>query len=86
MAVRMERTMSNDVKHPGRVGFDRVNDFEGNGHNDPRDPEFRWNGNNDIRRRKQFSPACLAAISDAARATGRALTDAEREEIVARFQ
>jgi hypothetical protein len=78
--------MSNEVKHPGRVGLDRVNDFENNGHPDPRDPEFRWNGNNDIRRRKQLSSACLAAISEAARSTGRALTDEERTEIIAQFQ
>jgi hypothetical protein len=78
--------MSNEVKHPGRVGFERVNDFENNGHTHLNDPEFRWNGNNDIRRRNPLSSACLAALRDAARDSGRGLTDVEREEIIARFQ
>lgn len=73
------------TEHPGRVGFDRVNDFENNGHNDSRDPEFRWNGNNDIRRRKPLTNECLAALGNAAREKGAPLTDEEAIEIKARF-
>jgi hypothetical protein len=83
----MERTMSNNVEHPGRVGVERVNDFENNGHPDPRDPKFRWGGPDiNVAPRLARAHALNTALNAAAQARGAPLADFEREEIIARFQ
>jgi hypothetical protein len=62
------------------------NDWSKNGHNHPQEELFRWNGPSVSRKKEPLSNEVLAAFGSEARQKGRALTDAERAEIIARFK
>ena len=52
-----------EVKHPGNcVNKPLENDYFNNGHPNPSDPQFRWNGPNTSRRPAALTPAQLDEI------------------------
>jgi hypothetical protein len=55
-----------------------------NGVTDPRAEGFRWNGVSVSKPKVPLSNAVLAAFGSEARRLGRALTDAERAELISR--
>jgi hypothetical protein len=57
-----------------------------NGVTDPRAEGFRWNGVSVSKPKVPLSNAVLAAFGSEARQKGRALTDAERAEIIERHK
>jgi hypothetical protein len=53
---------------------------------DPRSESFRWRGPSVSGKKEPLSNAVLAAFGSEARRLGRALSDAERAEIIARHK
>jgi hypothetical protein len=62
------------------------NDWSKNGHNHPQEELFRWNGPSVSGRKEPLSNETLAVFGSEARRLGRALTDAERAEIIDRHK